>query len=81
MSDRLWTVFAELAKHYREVTYRQDGLYYVVELANKGRIAAVSDFELGWWLELRQENDSVVKEAAIETVDELLAAVREWLDQ
>jgi hypothetical protein len=81
MSDRLWTIFAELAKHYHKVSCEQRGFYFVVHVVHKGKSASVSDFETGWWLGLSRESDSVVDEKAIETVDELLITIRKWLDE
>jgi hypothetical protein len=81
MSDRLWTIFSELCSAYRKVSYRPNGVVFVVFVENKGKSAAISDFISGWWLELRREDAQQVFENVIDTVDELLKRVHEWLDQ
>ena len=78
MSDPLWSVFSELARRYQKVAYKQRGLDSSVEVVHKDRTATVFDFQAGWWLELRND-ETVAIEKAVETVDELFSAIREWL--
>jgi hypothetical protein len=80
MSDRLWEVFSGLCLLYRKVSCQQRGVYFVVLVERKGKLAAISEFVSGWWLELMKHSEPTVLEKPIETTDELLLAVREWLD-
>jgi len=73
-------VFSELARRYQKVRCKQEGLYPTVEVEHKGRSVSVSDFESGWWLELRRPDDPRAVEKAAGTVDEVVTTVRVWLD-
>lgn len=74
-------IFSELAGLYHKVSCKQQGMYFVVNVENEGKSASISDFEGGWWYELRRDGDSAVLDKVVDTVCELMFTIREWLDR